>query len=558
MNISAIGTYVRLSLEDDDLFEGKMESNSITNQRDLLRTYIHNKPDLSHAEILEFCDDGYSGKNFERPGVKQLLEAARKGRIQCIVVKDISRFGRDYITVGNYLSRVFPFLGVRFIAVNDHYDSIRKSDVDSIDTSFKTLIYDLYSRDLSRKVRSAKKTLAEKGIYINPVAPYGYRRDLEDKHLLVPDTATADVVRRIFAMAADGCSVELVARTLNAEQIPTPSKAKAGTSSAHKNWHDNYWRTNAVYAILRDRQYIGCNVFGKRVRKQVGVKRQTTANVEDWIIVEGRHEPLVSRELFQAAQEAIGGDYKQIQNRKKWDNPLSKKVFCGICGYAIVRRGNKDRYYCCHTPRTVPGLSCYSEKVYERDLLAMVVQAIRAYAAAAVETKNLAEAKRRVQESRLQLLQRELHNCQTLQEQITKEFRRIYEAYAVDGAISRAEYAKMKAALLERREAAYQTERDAKQELTALLSDRNQFVEKYNGLADLEELTTELSADLLQRIVIWPNGRIDIELNYLDVIPSLVEHERLMKSNEFGGVRSVNGKGTGCGLLPCCDEESSR
>ena len=539
MNVSAIGTYVRLSLEDDDLFDGKLESNSITNQRDLLRTFIHNMPDLAHAEILEFCDDGYSGKNFERPGVKQLLEAARRGRIQCIIVKDISRFGRDYITVGNYLSRVFPFLGIRFIAVNDHYDSIRKSDVDSIDTSFKALVYDLYSRDLSRKVRSAKKTLAEKGIYINSMAPYGYRRDPEDKHLLIPDMATADVVRRIFSMVAEGCSVELVTRTLNAEQIPTPSKAKAGTSSEHQNWRDNYWCANAVYTILRDRQYIGYNVFGKRVRKQVGVKRQTTANVEDWIVVEGRHEPLVSRELFQAAQEAIGGEYKQIRNRKMRDNPLSKKVFCGICGYAIVRHGKRDRYYCCHTPRTVPGLLCYPEKVYEQDLLAMVVQAIRAYAVVAVEIKNLAEVRRCAQKSRLQLLQHELHNCQVLQEQITKEFRRIYEAYVMDGAISRAEYVKMKASLLERREAAYQAERDVKQELTSLLSDSTQFVEKYNGLADLEELTAELSADLLQRIVIWPDGRIDIALNYLDVIPSQVEHERLTRLKEIGGMRSV-------------------
>lgn len=539
MNISAIGTYVRLSLEDDDLFDGKLESNSITNQRDLLHTYIHNMPDLAHAEILEFCDDGYSGKNFERPGVKQLLEAARKGRIQCIIVKDISRFGRDYITVGNYLSRVFPFLGIRFIAINDHYDSIRKSDVDSIDTSFKTLVYDLYSRDLSRKVRSAKKTLAEKGVYINPMAPYGYRRDPEDKHLLIPDLETADVVRRIFSMVAEGCSVELVTRTLNAEQIPTPSKVKAGTSSEHQNWGDNYWCTKAIYLILRNRQYIGYNVFGKRVRKQVGVKRQTTANVEDWIVVEGRHEPLVSRELFQAAQEAIGGEYKQMRSRKKWDNPLSKKVFCGICGYAIVRRGKKNYYYCCHTPRTVPGLSCYSEKVYEQDLLAMVVQAIRAYAGIAVEIKNLAEERRRAQESKLQLLQHEIRNSQVLQEQITKEFRRIYEVYAMDGAISRTEYAEMKAALLKRREAAFQAERDAKQELASLLSDSNQFVEKYDGLANLEELSAELSADLLQRIVIWPDGRIEIELNYLDTIPSFVEHERLTTLKEFGGVRSV-------------------
>ena len=132
---------------------------------------------LHMNSFMEFCDDGYSGKNFNRPGVKRLIEAARNGSVQCIIVKDLSRFGRDYITVGNYISRVFPFLGVRFISVNDKFDSQRKGDLDSLDTSFRTLIYDLYSRDLSRKVRSAKKNLAERGVYINPVAPYGYVKD---------------------------------------------------------------------------------------------------------------------------------------------------------------------------------------------------------------------------------------------------------------------------------------------------------------------------------------------------------------------------------------------
>ena len=151
--------YVRLSLEDGDLASDKLKSESITNQRNMLTDYIRNVPDLCGAEIIEFCDDGYSGKNFDRPGVKRLLEAAQNGGIQCVVVKDISRFGRDYITVGNYITRVFPFLNVRFIAINDHFDSIRQGDIDSLDTSFKTLICDMYSRDLSQKVRSAKKHL---------------------------------------------------------------------------------------------------------------------------------------------------------------------------------------------------------------------------------------------------------------------------------------------------------------------------------------------------------------------------------------------------------------
>lgn len=521
MTVASVAIYIRLSLEDDDLADGKLESESITNQRNLLRNYIQGVPELRSAKILEFCDDGYSGKNFDRPGVKSLLSAAQSGSIQCILVKDLSRFGRDYITVGNYITRVFPFLGVRFIAVNDHFDSNRQSDIDSIDTAFKALIYDLYSRDLSRKVRTAKATLAGRGVYINPVAPYGYMKDPEDKHRLIPDPATADVVRRIFTMVADGTQTRLAARILNAEHVPTPSMAKAGTSSAHKNWKDNYWRAQTVYGIVRDRQYIGSNVFGRRVRNQIGVRRQLTAKVEDWIVVDDCHEPLVSKALFQKAQETLGGEYKQ-NGHTKWDNPLRRKVYCGVCGYAIIRRGTKNRYYCCTTPQTVPDMACPQEIVYEDQILELVTAAIRAQAQYAVELERLIESQKQHQDNLLHALQRDMKSLQAIQSQITEESRKLYESYALDSTLSRESYAQQKAELLKRRDAAYQAETEIRDRISSLTQERNLFVEKYHGLIGLESLTEELALDLLQSVTIWPGGRIEIALNYLDEIPALL------------------------------------
>lgn len=518
MTVTTVAIYIRLSLEDDDLVDGKLESESITNQRNLLRDYIQSSPELRSAKILEFCDDGYSGKNFDRPGVKGLLEAAQSGTIQCILVKDISRFGRDYITVGNYISRVFPFLGVRFIAVNDHFDSSRQSDIDSIDASFKALIYDLYSRDLSRKVRSAKTTLAGRGVYINPVAPYGYQKDPEDRHRLIPDPATADVVRRIFTMVAEGTQVEQVARTLNAEHVPTPSTAKAGTSSAHKNWKDNYWRAQTVYGIIRDRQYIGSNVFGRKVRHQIGVRRQLTAKLEDWIVVDDCHEPLVSKALFQKAQDMLGGDYKQ-NSHTKWKNPLRKKVYCGVCGYAIIRRGTKNHYYCCTTPRTVPDMACPQDVVYEEQILELVTDAIRAQARYAVELDHLIESQKQHQDNMLRALQHDIQYLQAIQQEVTEESRKLYEQYALDGTLSRESYAQQKADLLNRRDSAYQAETEIRARISSLTQETNLFVEKYQGLTGLETLAEDLAADLLQRVTIWPGGRIEISLNYLDKIP---------------------------------------
>lgn len=451
-----IAIYIRLSLEDDDILCGKLESESITNQRNLLLDYIRNSPELCQAEVLEFCDDGYSGKNFERPGVKRRLEAARSGAIQCILVKDLSRFGRDYITVGNYVSRVFPFLGIRFIAVNDHIDSLRKGDIDSIDTAFKAIIYDMYSRDLSKKVRSAKYQLAKRGVYINPVAPYGYRKDPGDKHLLIPDPKTADTVRRIFALVAGGASVVEVARMLNEDCVPTPSQEKAGTPSGHANWTDNYWRPQTVYWIIRDRQYIGSTVFGRRVRERIGVRRQVKASLKDWVVVDDRHEPLVSKGLFQQAQERLGGSFKQTAGYTVPDNPLRKKVYCGICGYAIVRRGKAKPYYCCATPLTVSGMQCSQEKIYAEDILEAVTTAIRTQARCAVEAKRIAGEWQANQEELLRTLRKELQSLSGVQQQLAGHGEKLYEDL-ICKTLTRNDYAQQKAALLQRQEIASHT-----------------------------------------------------------------------------------------------------
>jgi len=196
-----LAEYIRLSQED----ENQGESNSIRNQRELLNAFVESSPDLSQYEVVEFCDDGYSGTNFDRPGVKSLLDEVRAGNIQCIIVKDLSRFGRNYIDIGDYLEQIFPFLGVRFISVNDHFDS---NDFDGttggLDVGFRNLIYSLYSKDLSQKVRSAKKTRMEKGEFIGSHAPYGYAKSSENRKKLVVDEKAAAVVRRIFAMANEG------------------------------------------------------------------------------------------------------------------------------------------------------------------------------------------------------------------------------------------------------------------------------------------------------------------------------------------------------------------
>ena len=285
---------------------------------------------------------------------------------------------------------------------------------------------------------------------------------------------------------------------------------------------DNHWRPQTVYAIIRDRQYIGSIVFGKRVRQQIGVRKQTTAPLGDWIVVDDHHEAIVSKDLFQRAQESLGGTYKQHTKHVKSDNPLSKKVICGVCGYAMILHGKVNRYYSCHTPRTVPDMDCFQGKIYENDIMEMVVEAIRVCAQLAVEEKRLRSVEKEKREVQLQTLKQEIRSYQTLQQQITEESRILYEAYAMDGSMSRTEYADKKAALLARREKACEDEAAAKQRLESLWNGESKFIEKYKGLTDLDKLTAELAADLLRFIKIWPDGRVNVELNYLDEIPHAV------------------------------------
>ena len=357
-----VAKYLRISNEDTDRNQAaKTESDSIANQRDLLSDFISRMSEFDGAdiiefcddgfsgtdfrrpgfegmmeavkrgEIIEFCDDGWSGKNFTRPAVQEMLGMAREGKIQCIVVKDMSRFGRDYLEVGNYISRVFPFLGIRFIAVNDGYDSIRPADTDSLETSFKTLLYDLYSRDLSKKVRSAKKRKAENGEFLSPFAPYGYVKDTERKNHLIIDEEAAGNVRRIFQMAADGQTTEQIARELNIEHVPTPMKQKR-REGCRREWKsicgDNFWTRNAVGVILRDERYIGTNIYGKRVRDEVGKSHTVKNRREDWTAVENAHEGIVSRSEFERAQEAMR-KFTEHPCRPS-GRPFNKKIRCGI------------------------------------------------------------------------------------------------------------------------------------------------------------------------------------------------------------------------------------
>ncbi len=353
-----IAAYMRLSKEDRETFR-KGESNSIRTQRALVGAYV--REHFKDYELLEFQDDGYTGTNFNRPGVTALLEHVKAGNIDCIVVKDFSRFSRDYIELGTYIEQLFPFMNVRFISVNDRYDSAdRERNGGHLDIAFKHLLYDLYSKDLSVKVKSSLEMKKKQGLYISGNCPFGYEKMPGNRHMLVISEEEAQVVREIFDLSAKGSTSSQIARCFNEKQIKTPIqfKIEKGRTSRVPKGREFAWDNTMVCAILRNRVYTGDMVYGRYERRQVGGGNHQKPK-EEWKMVANHHEPIIERELFESVQR-----HKHVgkERRKKKSHPLVGKLICDCCGHSLVYRGNRrNPYFYCHSRYTNGRKECISQ-----------------------------------------------------------------------------------------------------------------------------------------------------------------------------------------------------
>lgn len=353
-----IAIYLRVSLEDAKVRKSrkdeengesrkKDESDSIFAQRKLIEHYIAQNQGLRELPFTEFVDDGATGTNFERPGFQHMMEKIKSGKISCVIVKDLSRFGRNYLEVGDYLEHLFPFLGVRFIAVNDRYDSQDYVGSNAgIDIAFKNILHDYYSRDLSTKIRSAQQSRMRTGKYVN-VPPYGYRRDPKDKHHLLPDPVTAPVVKQIFKLIIDGNSTAQVAAILNQKGIPTPMQAKGiQRKEGMLCGKPLMWTHAAILTILGNYKYTGAMVNHSRENETLRARSQKRVSQKEWIVHEGMHEGLVSHEDYERAKQAI----RKVNHYSRKTMDFSKSVYyCGYCGRRLRRTYGKTTYLSCQT-----------------------------------------------------------------------------------------------------------------------------------------------------------------------------------------------------------------
>ncbi len=530
-----LARYIRLSQEDEN--EG--ESNSIINQRDLLKSFVESSPDLSQYEVVEFCDDGYSGTNFDRPGVKALLEEVRAGNIRCIIVKDLSRFGRNYIDIGDYLEQIFPFLGVRFISVNDRFDS---NDFDGttggLDVGFRNLIYSLYSKDLSQKVRSAKKTRMEKGEFISGHAPYGYAKSSENRKKLVIDEKAAAIVRRIFAMADEGKNAVQIATALNAESIPTPYAYKRlmGCDRKYNVVGDrNYWLNTTVLTIIRDERYTGKMVNGKNRTPAVGSKHGKRVPKDQWIIVPNTHEAIISEELFASVQDCFSAPQRIKKHAEV--RPLRGKVKCGVCRHTMRRSNStpeKADYYC-DSHQYLSDSNCPKDRVSESSLVQTVLSVLHTQIAAILDMKRIFDRVKTRSHNDITILTEQIRQLQAVLSKLKASKVKTYEKYK-DGTLDRDSYTNLKAdvskqiaetdARIEEHEIALQSSYQNSQPCSIIES-----FKRYEGFA---ELSKEMVDELIDSIYIYGSEKIEIVWHHMD------EYIRLVQCVEKGVYANEN------------------
>ena len=373
--------YLRLSVDDDN----RDESNSIANQRDLLSAYVAAKPSLSAGEVLTFADDGWSGTNFQRPQVTALLDIAKRGGIQCIVVKDLSRWGRNYPEVSEYLDQIFPFLGIRFISLGEGYDShTHKGQTAPMDIAFGTIMHDVYSKELSVKVRQSYVTKTKNGEFLCGSPPFGFVKSTIHRNRLEVDREAADIVFRIFSLACDGNSNTRIAAVLNNDGIDTPLMYRKRKGMTLRGAHSavssrTYWTSETVRKILIDERYAGVMVSGKQRIASPGSRKIEYLPESEWIRIPDSHEAVVSEDMYRQANANMWTAKKSapVQNRSL----LSGKVKCGCCGKSLEYAATKvNPYYCCRGARVNSGMGCFEGRLPFSNLSEIVLTAVKAEA----------------------------------------------------------------------------------------------------------------------------------------------------------------------------------
>lgn len=537
-----IAIYLRLSMTDGDLGDNmRDESNSIENQRLLLQSFIMERDDLAEEaltedhthydnasidragnilNILEYVDDGYSGTGFERPSFRRMIEDCRQGIVTTIIVKDISRFGRNYIGVGDYIDRLFPLLGVRFISANNNYDSNDYvGEPMGFDLEVNNLISTFYSRDLSKKIKSTKENRWKRGISTSAYAPFGYRKG--DKGKFIIDPEAADTVRFIFSLACQAMKPTQIAHELNDKGIQTPGmynrKEHIWPDTIRTKESEQLWTGAKVCHILNRYEYTGALVAGKRDVVKIGSRHMRQKDRRDWVVIDDVNPAIVSKEDFEAASGVVRSS-KSPDYMIRRNYALKGKVKCGNCGRMLAYDdvSYERKYYCAHGLAAGKYSKCNKEKIPAMKVEGTVRYSVWNLCRMILDAKEKAVIPERVEDSGTVKIDRQM--------KIVKEERmQKYELYA-NGGLSREEYIRQKKELTEQIQN-LQAEKEKIEAEAAVRARADTERQEFDGLCEkaeayLEEddFSAEMVEDMVKEVRVFDGKRIEVELNYTDVV----------------------------------------
>lgn len=512
--------YLRLSRDDGD----KEESNSITGQRELLRDYISQRPELREYAVR--IDDGFSGSTFDRPSFQKMIEDVKAGRTDCIIVKDLSRFGRNYLDAGEYIEKIFPFLGVRFIAVNDNYDSLGdKKASDDLIIPFKNLINEAYCRDISVKIRSQLEIKRKNGQFLGSFAAFGYLKDEQDKNKLVVDQYAADIVRDIFKWKLEGVSPQDIADALNRLGVLSPMEYKRSLgmkfTTSFKTNAKAVWSAGTVIRILKNPIYTGVLVQGKETTPSYKVHKRITKDESEWTVIEDSHEAIISKIDFDSVQKVLKCDTRRSPGGKAV-GLFSGMLFCGDCGASMVRKtvpaGEKKYvYYVCSAHKQ--DKSCSPHRMRDVALEEIVLDSVKQHIREVIDMSELLTITDTapLRTAQAQKVQRQLDKKHEEYEKLQKLLMSLYENLT-EGIIDREEYTRLKASFTARADEA-EKQMDALRENLKEIQNHgteNAWMNEFTKRQGLTSLDRAVVVALIDKILIHSNDVVEIIYRWQD------------------------------------------
>jgi len=512
--------YIRLSYTDDR----SSESDSVANQRKLIENFVERNPDIE--VVSEKIDDGYSGIIFDRPAFKEMMQDITDGSINCVIVKDLSRLGREYIETGRYLRRVFPAYGVRFIAITDSIDTAHDSG-DDLTVSVKNIMNEAYCRDISIKTRTSLDVKRRNGDFVGAFPMYGYMKSEDNKNLLVPDPYASRVVRDIFRMRLEGASASKIASELNRLGILSPLayKKNNGLPYAKRGYADKAdckWSATTIIRILQDETYTGTLVQGKQGTPHYKIKQMEQRPASEWVRIPDAHEALIARQDFELVQRIKGLDTRTSPNEDTV-YLFSGILICGCCGSRMTRKTNRANgkeyhYYYCPTGKKKG--CAHPVMLKESSLIDCVRDSLKAYIGniASLEALLSGIDQTSINQALAKEYSDHITDNERRLEQVLEFKSRLYESL-VGGMLTKEEYASYKAKYTKQAEDIRESVRVLKEKLTEVLenrSERNRWISQFTQFSTLETLDRRALIHMVQSIRVRGKKELDITFTHED------------------------------------------